>query len=65
MKIKVYFESNSHADLVATFYDGSMYNLCLPVLKREAKINRMIVTESVEEEGEINKTFAEVQHEKV
>lgn len=44
--IKVYFESNQHAEVVATFEDEELYTLCLPVLEAEAKKARMIVTES-------------------
>jgi len=47
--IKVYFESNSHAELVATFETEEIYAICLPKLEEKAKESRMIVTESVEE----------------
>ena len=45
--IKVYFESNSHAEHVATFNSEDVYNACLPALEAEAKKHRMTVTESV------------------
>lgn len=47
--IKVYFESSAHAELVATFDSEETYNACLPALLKEAKANRMTVTESVED----------------
>jgi hypothetical protein len=47
--IKVYYESNNHAELVATFETEETYMRCLPALEMEAKENRMIVTESIEE----------------
>ncbi len=49
--IKVYFESNSHSEIIATFEDEETYMLCLPVLEKEAKKHRMIITESIEEEA--------------
>ena len=53
--IKVYFESNSHAECVAIFNTKETYNLCLPALEKEAKKHRMIVTESVEGEDQKDK----------
>ena len=50
--IKVYFESGSHAELVATFQDEALYVACFPTLEAEAKKSNMIVTESIEEEEE-------------
>jgi len=47
--VKVFFESNSHAELVATFENESLYISCLPTLEIEAKKQNMIVTESAEE----------------
>ena len=47
--IKVYFESNSHADLVATFESEEVYALCIPALEKEAQSKGMKLTESVEE----------------
>ena len=49
MKITVYYESNTHAEEVAIFYDELIYMECLPRLKRDAKSKRMKVTESIEE----------------
>lgn len=46
--VKVYFESDSHSELVATFIDEDMYDLCYEVLEEYAKEQRMFVTESVE-----------------
>ena len=48
--VKVYFESNSHADLVATFESEEVYALCVPALEKIAKSKGMILTESVEYE---------------
>lgn len=48
--IKVYFESNSHAELVATFESEEVYALCISTLEKDAKSKGMILTESVEEE---------------
>lgn len=56
--IKVYFESKNHAQLVAIFDTDELYNVCLPSLEKEAKKHRMRVTESVEEEIEINQLEA-------
>lgn len=38
--VRVYFESNSHAELVATFESEELYNQCLPILEAEAKKQR-------------------------
>jgi len=51
--IRVYFESSSHAELVATFETEELYMLCLPELEREAERMRMIVTESMLDEDEV------------
>lgn len=51
--IRVYFESSSHAELVATFETEELYMLCLPELEREAESMRMIVTESMLDEDEV------------
>jgi len=45
--VKVFFESNGHADLVAVFETEELYMACLPILEYQAKENRMIVTESL------------------
>jgi hypothetical protein len=47
--IKVYFESKSHAELVAEFIDEEVYAVCIKGLEKLAKQHRMIVTESTEE----------------
>jgi hypothetical protein len=52
--IKVYFESGSHAELVATFNSEESYMACLPTLEAEAKKSNMFVTESIEEETILN-----------
>ena len=48
-KVKVYAESRSHAELWATFEDEELYIHCLPILKREAKKGRMIITEEIDD----------------
>ncbi len=45
--IKVYFESKNHTEIVAIFQDEDLYIQCLPTLKKQAKKDRMIVTESI------------------
>lgn len=47
-----YFESNSHAEIVAKFDTEETYSVCIEALEKLAKENRMILTESVEE-GEL------------
>lgn len=47
--IKVYAESDTHAELWATFLTDEMYDLCLPELERLAYGYGMFITESVEE----------------
>lgn len=57
--IKVYFESSKDgltsdgkwAELVAIFDTEEIYMICLPSLEEHAKENRMIVTESIEEQS--------------
>lgn len=44
--IKVYFESGSHAECVATFMDEATYMACLPTLEQIATTQGMHVTES-------------------
>lgn len=46
--IKVYFESSSHAELVATFTSQEDYMACLPALENQAKKANMKVTESID-----------------
>ena len=47
--IRVYFESNAHAELVATFESEELYIACLPTLEQLASEQRMIVTETIDE----------------
>jgi hypothetical protein len=49
--IKVYFESDSHAECVATFKTEAMYMMCIDSLKAEATKQGMIVTESEVDES--------------
>ena len=51
--IRVYFESSSHAELVATFETEELYMECLPTLEKEAERGRMIVTETIDEHESI------------
>ena len=48
--IKVYAESNNHAELWATFETEEIYNLCLPIIEKIADRDGMIITESMENE---------------
>lgn len=48
--IKVYFESNSHAELVATFESEEIYAICFPLLEEKARKSGLKITESVEKE---------------
>lgn len=50
--VKVYFESSSHAELVAIFPNEELYDVCSAALEEEAKKGRMITTESCDEEDE-------------
>ena len=50
--VKVYFESNCHAELVATFDTEELYDLCFPALEKEAKKQRIIVTENIVDDKE-------------
>jgi hypothetical protein len=52
--IKVYFESQSHAELVAIFDNEETYDACLPALEKLAKESGMVVTESIDEESNLN-----------
>jgi hypothetical protein len=51
--IRVYFESSSHVELVATFETEELYMECLPALEKEAERMDMIVTESMLDEDEV------------
>ena len=47
--VKVYFQTDTHAELVATFTSEELYIRCLPVLNSIAKEQRMIVAENIME----------------
>lgn len=48
--VKVYFETEGYAELVAIFDSEETYMVCLPALEKLAELNGFIyVTESVEE----------------
>ncbi len=51
--IRVYFESNAHAELVATFESEELYIACLPTLEELVSEQRMIVTETIDEHESI------------
>jgi hypothetical protein len=57
--VKVYFESGSHADLVAIFDNDETYNVCVEALEKLAEKNRMILTESVENDITIDSILIE------
>ena len=48
--VKVYFETQRTAELVAVFDEETIYNGCLPTLEKLAKEIGMFVTESIEDE---------------
>lgn len=53
--VKVYFETDSYSELVAVFDSEETYHVCLPSLEKMAEENGFDrVTESVDEEKEIN-----------
>ena len=49
--VKVYFETEkgAYCELVATFESEDLYMLCSHILEEEAKRQRCIVTESIED----------------
>ena len=51
MYYEVYFESNNHAEWVATFETEELFIACLPSLEKKAKEQRMIVTEVLVNNG--------------
>ena len=53
MKITVYFENGKHAEVVAHFSSDELYNACLPILEEEARKSGYVVTESMNEDEEI------------
>ena len=48
--VKVYFESKGSADVVAYFIDEKTYNTCMSSLRAYARVNRLKVTESIDED---------------
>ena len=60
MMVTVYFKSKTHAEVVAVFPDEDMYNTCFEVLDIEAKKHRMIVTESVQDEIELDSLLEKI-----
>jgi len=47
MQIKVYFESKSTSELIASFNNEKIYMVCVPALEKLAKDQRMVLTESI------------------
>lgn len=48
--IRVYFESNIHAELIATFESEESYTVCLPALEKLASKQGMIVTDHLDDD---------------
>lgn len=48
--IRVYFESNIHAELIATFESEESYTACLPALEKLASKQGMIVTDHLDDD---------------
>ena len=51
--IKIYFESRNYSEIVAIAKDEEIYMACLPGLKKLAKSQGMIVTESLMEDRQL------------
>jgi len=51
--IKIYFESRNYSEMVAIAKDEEIYMACLPGLKKLAKSQGMIVTESLMEDRQL------------
>ena len=51
--IKIYFESRNYSEIVAIVKDEEIYMACLPGLKKLAKSQGMIVTESLMEDRQL------------
>lgn len=51
--IKIYFEGKSYSEMVAIAKDEEIYMACLPGLKKLAKSQGMMVTESLMEDREL------------
>ena len=50
MKIIVYLENSSYAEVVAQFASEYLYSICLPALEEYAESEGYILTESVRED---------------
>lgn len=48
MLINVYFESNTHAELIAQFNSEEIYMSCVPALEKLAEEKNLFLTESIE-----------------
>jgi len=51
--IKIYFESRNYSEMVAIAKDEEIYMACLPGLKKLAKSQGMMVTESLMEDRQL------------
>ena len=51
--IKIYFEGKSYSEMVAIAKDEEIYRACLPGLKKLAKSQGLMVTESLMEDREL------------
>jgi hypothetical protein len=51
--IKIYFESRNYSEIVAIAKDEEIYMACLPGLKKLAKSQGMMVTESLMEDRQL------------
>ena len=55
MNIVVYFENSISAEKVAQFSSEKLYVACLPALEAEAQKDRLVVTESCSELGDVER----------
>ena len=58
--VKVYMESNSHAQLVAIFANEDAYGACSSSLDKYAAEGRMFITESLDHTEEEWQKFQEI-----
>lgn len=62
--IIVYFETlnNNYCEEVARFIDEETYNLCWSTLYKQAKEENMIITDSLNEDGQYPFTSEEIKN---
>ncbi len=51
LQVAVYFETQIHTELIATFCDEELYMLMLPELVKYAKKHKGIITESLSQDN--------------